>query len=156
MEVARTALDSLVEADAAEIVGSVLVLALSRMVSVVAVAVEEEGRVAVGEASEAAATLLEAGVDDEEGANAMAVVPEDAEVAAVLEGVRNVVELEVVGVVEEVLGSIGCMAVVLAFPLPFLHDLIDLPRCILPWPPSRTADLRSGSHMDPLGGAASL
>lgn len=145
MEVARVVLESLVGAASAENVGSVLVL--SRMVSVVAVAEvvavaveEEEGRVAVRE--------------DKEGANAIAVVPEDAGAAAALEGVRNIVELEVVGVVEEVLGSIGCMAVVLAFP--FFRDLIDLPRCILPWPPSRIADLRSGSHMDPLGGAASL
>lgn len=147
MEVARVVLESLVGAASAENVGSVLVL--SRMVSVVAVAEvvavaveEEEGRVAVNE--------------DKEGANAIAVVPEDAGAAAALEGVRNVVELEVVGVVEEVLGSIGCKAVVLAFPFPFFRDLIDLPRCILPWPPSRIADLRSGSHMDPLGGAASL
>ena len=148
MEVARVVLESLVGAASAENVGSVLVL--SRMVSVVAVAEvvavaveeEEEGRVAVRE--------------DKEGANAIAVVPEDAGAAAALEGVRNIVELEVVGVVEEVLGSIGCMAVVLAFPFPFFRDLIDLPRCILPWPPSRIADLRSGSHMDPLGGAASL
>ena len=147
MEVARVVLESLVGAASAENVGSVLVL--SRMVSVVAVAEvvavaveEEEGRVAVRE--------------DKEGANAIAVVPEDAGAAAALEGVRNIVELEVVGVVEEVLGSIGCKAVVLAFPFPFFRDLIDLPRCILPWPPSRTADLRSGSHMDPLGGAASL
>ena len=138
LEVARVVLDSLVEAvaaaaaAAAEIVGSAWA---SRMVSVVAVAVVEEGRVAVGEASEAAAISE--------------VVLEDAGVVTVQ------VPVGVVGLGEDVLGSIGRRAVDLAFPFPFFfRDLLDLPRCILPSPPFRIADLRSGVFMDSLGAAA--